>query len=163
MQKRRKSMKRLVSWIVAIWMTLVAVCAGYAAALDYANPENWAVWESEKTRAADVFFFVPTVDLGTDGRSHMDVTDSTVASRFQNIGACFFGADGKMVKETPFLTGAYIDGARGTLIATDIVPADYHNKIFSDGVYHLYDHMSFYQNLQENVRVRTESFLRLDQ
>ncbi len=36
-------MKRLVSWIVAIWMTLAAVCAGYAAALEYTDAENWAV------------------------------------------------------------------------------------------------------------------------
>ncbi len=319
-------MKKIFSWMLGIWMALAVVCVGYAAALDYADPENWAVWENEKTHAADVFFVAPTVDLGKDGRSHMDVTDAamrekflaairmeqgiydetadfyapyyrqmtlsyygkpeaereaplavsyedvraafqhflsqeperplilagfsqggdmvlrlmkefgadsrvknhlvaayilgwrvtdadlaayphlrmakgaadtgcivsfnteakgieesllvprgvrtlsinplnwrtdgTVASRFQNLGACFFGADGEMVKETPFLTGAYIDGERGTLIATDIVPADYHNKIFPDGVYHLYDYMFFYRNLQENVRVRTQAFLR---
>lgn len=319
-------MKRIVSWIVALWMAVAVVCVGFAAGLDYSRPENWAVWDAEKTHAADVFFVTPTVDLGADGRSHMDVadgamrekflaairmeqgiytetanfyapfyrqmtlsyygrpeaereaplafsyediraafeyflsqeterpfllagfsqggdmvlrllkefgadprverrlvaayvlgwrvteadlaayphlrmakgesdtgcivsfnseakgisdsllvprgvrtlsinplnwrTDGRVASRFQNLGACFADAEGKIVKETPFLTGAYIDEARGTLIATDIVPADYHNEIFPDGVYHLYDYMFFYRNLQENVRVRTAAFLR---
>ena len=72
-----------------------------------------------------------------------------------------FGADSRVKKSS--CRGVCPRLARGTLIATDIVPADYHNKIFPAGVYHLYDHMFFYQNLQENVRVRTEAFLRLDQ
>ena len=57
------------------------------------------------------------------------------------------------------MTGAYLDENRGTLCVTDVDASEYSNSLFPDGVYHLYDYQFFFRNLQENVAVRTESFL----
>ena len=86
-------------------------------------------------------------------------TDSTPADKSLNDGACFTSYSGAVKNEIPQLTGAYIDQNRGTLRVTDIVPADYSNSLFPDGVYHLYDYQFFYRNLQNNVAVRVESFM----
>lgn len=84
-------------------------------------------------------------------------TDSTPADKSQNLGACFTGYSGEVQEEIPQLTGAYIDPVRGTLKVTDIKEAMYPPQIaiFGPGVYHLYDYMFFYRNLQKNVAVRT--------
>ena len=87
-------------------------------------------------------------------------TDSTPADKSLNKGACFTRYSGEIKRETPELTGAYLDAVRGTLIVTDIEPGDYSNSLFPDGVYHLYDYQFFFRNLQENVAVRLESFLK---
>ena len=86
-------------------------------------------------------------------------TDSTPADKSLNKGACFTKYSGEIKKEVACLTGAYLDETRGTLIAVDIVPSEYSNSLFPDGVYHLYDYQFFYGNLQENVGVRLQSFL----
>ncbi|MCI7605881.1 MAG: DUF3089 domain-containing protein [Spirochaetales bacterium] len=85
-------------------------------------------------------------------------TDSTVADKSLNLGACFTDYSGDIKEETPGLTGAYLDPERGSLIAVDILPSDYSNSLFPEGVYHLYDYQFFYRNLQENVHKRVESF-----
>ena len=84
-------------------------------------------------------------------------TDSTPADKSQNLGACFTGYSGEVQEEIPQMTGAYIDPVRGTLKVTDIREAMYPPQIaiFGPGVYHLYDCMFFYRNLQKNVAVRT--------
>ncbi len=87
-------------------------------------------------------------------------TDSTPADKSLNSGACFTKYSGAIKQEIPQLTGAYLDAERGTLIVTDIEPSDYSNSLFPDGVYHLYDYQFFYRNLQQNVAVRLESFLK---
>ena len=87
-------------------------------------------------------------------------TDSTPADRSLNDGACFTKYSGAIKSEISQLTGAYLDENRGTLRVTDIAPADYSNSLFPDGVYHLYDYQFFFRNLQENVAVRLESFLK---
>ena len=87
-------------------------------------------------------------------------TDSTPADKSLNKGACFTKYSGEIKKELPNLTGAFLDENRGTLIVTDINPSDYSNSLFPDGVYHLYDYQFFYKNLQENVAVRLENFLK---
>ena len=87
-------------------------------------------------------------------------TDSAPADKSLNKGACFTRYSGEIKRETPELTGAYLDAVRGTLIVTDIEPGDYSNSLFPDGVYHLYDYQFFFRNLQENVAVRLESFLK---
>ena len=63
--------------------------------------------------------------------------------------------------EIPELTGAYLDGKRGTLKVTDIDPAEYSNtlSILAPGVYHLYDYQFFYRNLQKNVQTRIDAYL----
>ena len=85
--------------------------------------------------------------------------DSTLADKSLNAGACFTKYSGEIKREVPELTGAYLDENRGTLIMTDIDPADYSNSLFPEGVYHLYDYQFFYRNLQENVAVRLASYL----
>lgn len=87
-------------------------------------------------------------------------TDSTPADRSLNEGACFTKYSGEIKRETAQLTGAYLDEQRGTLRVTDIQPSDYSNSLFPDGVYHLYDYQFFFRNLQRNVAVRVESYLR---
>ena len=87
-------------------------------------------------------------------------TDSTPADKSLNKGACFTRYSGEIKKELPELTGAYLDEDRGTLILPDIIPGDYSSSLFPDGVYHLYDYQFFFRNLQENVAVRLESFLK---
>lgn len=89
-------------------------------------------------------------------------TDSTVADKSLNLGACFTNYDGEIVKEEKNLTGAYLDPDRGTLKVTDIDKADYPSSIplFPDGVYHIYDYQFFYRNLQKNVGDRVNAFMR---
>ena len=84
--------------------------------------------------------------------------DSTPADRSLNIGACFTDYSGAITGEIPNLTGCYLDEDRGTLKAIDIIPEDYSNSLFPDGVYHLYDYQFFFRNLEENVRTRLESW-----
>ena len=86
-------------------------------------------------------------------------TDSTHADKSLNTGACFTKYSGEIKRETPALCGAYLDESRGTLRVTDILPEDYANSLFPNGVYHLYDYQFFFRNLQENVALRLERFL----
>lgn len=88
-------------------------------------------------------------------------TDSTVADKSLNLGACFTNYDGEIVKEEKNLIGAYLDPDRGTLKVTDIDKADYPSSIslFPDGVYHIYDYQFFYRNLQKNVGDRVSAFI----
>ena len=86
-------------------------------------------------------------------------TDATPAAASENLGACFPGGDGKITKELPAMTGAYIDGTRGTLKLPDVSPADYPAQILPDGIFHIYDYQFFYRNLQANVKLRTERYL----
>lgn len=87
-------------------------------------------------------------------------TDSTVADKSLDLGACFTDYDGHITKEVKDLTGAYIDDVRGTLKVTDIRPEDYPSglDLFEDGVYHLYDYQFFYRNLQKNVQTRIDAY-----
>ena len=86
--------------------------------------------------------------------------DGTVADKSMNLGACFTDYEGKITKEIPHLTGAYIDDNRGALKVTDVNPKDYPSVLFSDGIYHIYDYQFFYRNLEKNVQTRIESFLK---
>lgn len=89
-------------------------------------------------------------------------SDSTYAPAELNLGACFIDYTGAVVAEIPALTGAYLDEIRGTLIVDDsITPTEYPPilDIFEDGIYHIYDYLFFYRNLQENVGERVEAYL----
>lgn len=86
-------------------------------------------------------------------------TDGTPADKSLNLGACFTDYEGKIKKEIPQLTGAYIDKERGALKVTDINPKDYPGVLFEDGIYHLYDYQFFYRNLEKNVQNRIKSFI----
>ncbi len=88
-------------------------------------------------------------------------TNSEKADKEKNKGACFTDYNGNIKSEIPNLTGAYIDGKRGTLKITDVTAEDYPAglDIFEDGVFHLYDYQFFYRNLQENVSYRIKRHL----
>lgn len=87
-------------------------------------------------------------------------TDSAIADKSLNLGACFTDYDGNITKEINNLTGAYIDDVRGTLKVTDVTPEEYPAglEIFEDGIYHLYDYQFFYRNLQKNVQTRIDAY-----
>ena len=87
-------------------------------------------------------------------------TDGTIADKTLNLGACFTDYSGTITKEITNLTEAYIDEKRGTLKIPDITPSDYASSLFEAGVYHLYDYRFFYRNLQENVKIRLNEYLR---
>lgn len=88
-------------------------------------------------------------------------TDSTVASKDENKGACFTNYKGEIKSEQAALCGAYIDSQRGTLKVTDVSAQDYPPVVsgLPEGEYHVYDYQFFYRNLQENVAVRLQSYL----
>ena len=88
-------------------------------------------------------------------------TDSTPASKEENLGYVYPASDGSVKKEIPNLCGAVIDPERGTIKVNDVSPEDYPAilSIFPEGSYHIYDYEFYYRNLQENVKVRTESYL----
>lgn len=85
-------------------------------------------------------------------------TDSTPAEAWYNLGCCITDYQGKITKEIPTLTGAYIDETRGTLKCPDVNPDEYKGILFPDGVYHIYDYLFFYRNLQSNVAVRLNAW-----
>ena len=88
-------------------------------------------------------------------------TDGTPADRSENLGACFVGYDGTIEREEKAFCGCYIDETRGVLKVTDVDSSEYKPGIpaLPAGAFHLYDFEFFYRNLQENVRLRTESYL----
>mgnify|MGYP000865072962 CR=1 FL=1 len=79
-----------------------------------------------------------------------------------NLGAVFTDYEGDILKEIPALTGAYLDPERGTLKVTGVSPEDYPPvlDIFEKGVYHLYDYQFFYRNLQQNVALRVDKYIK---
>lgn len=87
-------------------------------------------------------------------------TDNLPASLVLNKGACFTDYAGAITAEKPWLCGAYLDKERGTLKITGIEQGDYPALLpgFAEGVYHIYDYMFFYRNLQENVEQRAEAY-----
>ncbi|MBO4395344.1 MAG: DUF3089 domain-containing protein [Eubacterium sp.] len=89
-------------------------------------------------------------------------TDGTPAPASENIGACFPDYEGNIKLETPGLCGCYIDETRGVLKVTDVSPTDYPAMIdlFPEGAYHIYDYQFFYRNLQKNVSVRLDAYLK---
>lgn len=88
-------------------------------------------------------------------------TDSTMAYKSLNKGACFTDYSGNITEEIPYLTGAYIDEERGALKVTDVSPKDYPPVLsfLKEGEYHIYDYQFFYRNLQDNVEKRVEAYM----
>lgn len=87
-------------------------------------------------------------------------TNNKLADKKLNIGACFTDYSGKINKEIPQLTSAYIDKKRGCLVVPEINPKEYPAHIVLDGIFHVYDYQFFYRNLQANVKTRTEAYLK---
>lgn len=88
-------------------------------------------------------------------------TDSTPASKEENLGACFTDYSGEITMEVPALCGCYIDESRSALKVTDVEPADYPALVpgLPEGSYHIYDYQFFFRNLQENVKLRVQKYL----
>lgn len=104
---------------------------------------------------------VPTDTIGINPLNWR--TDGTPADASLNKGACFTNYDAEIVKEIPNFCGCRLDEKRGTLKISGIQKEDYPAGIpfLQEGVYHIYDYQFFFRNLQENVRVRAERFLEL--
>lgn len=85
-------------------------------------------------------------------------TNSDVADKSLNAGACFTDYSGDIKEETPAFTGAYIDEKRGALKVTDVSKEEYSSSLFDEGVYHLYDYQFFFRNLQKNVNARLSAY-----
>lgn len=87
-------------------------------------------------------------------------TDSTPASREENLGACFTDYSGSIVMDAGALCGGYLDEARGVLKVTDVSPSDYPAIVpgLPEGAYHIYDYQFFFRNLQENVTLRVDAY-----
>jgi len=102
---------------------------------------------------------VPEATLGINPLNWR--TDSVYAPRELNRGACFTDYDGNIVREIPHFTGARLDGKRGVVKVTDVSPDEYPPRIdlFEEGVYHIYDYLFFYRNLQENVALRAAAYI----
>jgi hypothetical protein len=84
-------------------------------------------------------------------------TDETKAHKSMNLGAVFF--DGTNIsKEVSNYAGTQIDTKSGAL--TTILPEELDIKGFPDGVYHVYDYSLWYRNLQTNVAIRCENYLK---
>lgn len=102
---------------------------------------------------------VPVKTLGINPLNWQ--TTGALADKSLNQGAVFTGYDGRIKKELPRLTGAYLDPARGTVKVTDVDAATYPPvlDLFKPGEYHIYDYQFFYRNLQTNVRDRIDAYL----
>ena len=88
-------------------------------------------------------------------------TDSTLADKSLNLGACFTRYSGEIRSETAALCGCYLDAERGVVKVTDIDPADYPPVVpgLPEGAYHIYDYQFFFRNLQQNVQTRLAAYL----
>ncbi len=87
-------------------------------------------------------------------------TDEAPADKLLNHGAVFFADDsGIILREVPYYVGAQVDRASGALVC-EPPDADLDIGHFPPGVYHKFDYVFWYRNLQDNVRARVESYLR---
>ena len=89
--------------------------------------------------------------------------DEELADKSLNLGACFTDYEAKITREVKNFCGAYLDLNRGVVKIpdTDVDKNEYKAMLsfFQDGVYHIYDYLFFYRNLQENVNVRINAYL----
>lgn len=93
--------------------------------------------------------------------------DSTPADRSANLGAKFFNdTNGELIEEIPNFAAAHIDIQKGVLVVTDMkTPKSekidlIHMGRWSEGVYHRYDYAFWYNNLQQNVSDRIDSYFK---
>lgn len=87
-------------------------------------------------------------------------TDGTKADASQNKGAVFFNdSTGEFLREVPNYCGALINTDNGAL--TTKVDEELEIGPYPEGVFHRYDYAFWYRNLEENIKVRVDSFLNL--
>ena len=87
-------------------------------------------------------------------------TDETPADASENLGACFTDYDANIALEVPQLCGCYIDDSRGIVKVPGLDPAEYPAYVpgLPEGGYHIYDYQFFFRNLQENVKLRVNTY-----
>lgn len=91
-------------------------------------------------------------------------TDETYAGVEENKGCCVKNENGDYVVVKGF-ADARINPKRGTVVVTSVDSEKYavkspYNEIFGPDSYHMWEVNFWYMNLRENVRVRTEHFLK---
>lgn len=85
-------------------------------------------------------------------------TDGTPAAASLNLGAVFFKADGSVDKRVPHYAGATVDTTTGALIT--VLPEKLDTGGFPKGVYHIYDYSLWFQNLKQNIKLRSENYMK---
>lgn len=73
---------RLVSLLLALTLILLPGIGRAETAPDYAQADNWAYFNTDPTKAADVFFICPTVYAGQENACNMPLADETVKGDF---------------------------------------------------------------------------------
>ena len=91
--------------------------------------------------------------------------DGTPADRDANLGAKFFNdATGELIEEIPNFAAAHLDTQKGVLIITNMKTPEsekidlVHMGRWSEGVFHRFDYAFWYNNLQQNVSDRINSY-----
>lgn len=92
-------------------------------------------------------------------------TDSTIADSSQNMGAVFFDdGKGNILAEEPHFCAAQVDTVKGVLLAIDMKTTTKYGidspSRFGEGVYHCFDYAFWWKNLEQNVGVRINSYLK---
>jgi len=87
-------------------------------------------------------------------------TDATPADASLNKGAVFFNdSTGEFLREAPQYCGAEINPETGALMTTKIED-ELEIGPYPEGVYHRFDYALWYRNIEQNVKVRIESYLK---
>ena len=155
--------ERLVATYAIGWPLTEEMCARYPQLRPAQGADDTGVIVSFECEAEGVTgtFIVPE---GTRALSINPLnwrTDSTPASKEENLGACFTEYSGNIVTDAGAPCGAYIDPARGVLKVTDVSPENYPAVVpgLPEGAYHIYDYQFFFRNLQQNVQLRVDACL----
>jgi hypothetical protein len=153
--------ERLVAAYLIGWRITDADLAAFPHLQMAEEERDWGVIVSFNCEAPEI-----TTSLIVPDKTHginplLWTTDSELVSREWNKGAVFTDYSGAITREVPELTGCYLDPERGTLKLTDVTPEEYPPvlDIFAPGVYHIYDYLFFYRNLEENVQMRIAAYL----
>lgn len=80
-------------------------------------------------------------------------------SNIHDINAVWINNEGKDTLHIPHFTGAYIANNGKLVLEIPEQNLKYVSDV-TDGVYHKYDYTLFYQNLQQNVKTRINSYLK---
>ncbi|MDD2594972.1 MAG: DUF3089 domain-containing protein [Bacteroidales bacterium] len=93
-------------------------------------------------------------------------TDTTYADREQHLGAVFLNRDGSIAKEVNNMIGVKVDTLKHVLIVDGINPDDYYipalEPFFKRGNYHIQEIPFYFRNLQENVKLRIDTYLNIN-
>lgn len=153
--------QRLVAAYIIGWRITPEELTAYPQLKMAQGERDTGVIVSFNTEAPQVTHSVP-VPMYTLGINPLNwKTTSEQADRSLHRGAVFTNYDGKVTKEIQHFTGAYLDEKRGTLKVTDVTAAEYPPvlDLFEPGVFHIYDYLFFYRNLQDNVKNRVEAYV----